>query len=147
MFSCVQLFLTPWTVAHQAPLSRDFPGKNTGVGCHTLLQGIFTTQGFNPCLPCLLRRQVDSLPFELSSEELGLINYINYVKKRVAQLCLTLYNTLQPARLFCPRNSLGENTGVGSPSLFQRIFPAQDQYTSIKTKKKRKESISRECEM
>ena len=27
-------FVTPWTVAHQASLSKDFPGKNTGVGCH-----------------------------------------------------------------------------------------------------------------
>ena len=25
----------------------DFPGKNTGVGCHFLLQGIFQTQGWN----------------------------------------------------------------------------------------------------
>ena len=29
---------------------RDFPGKNTGVGCHALLQGIFPTQGSNPGL-------------------------------------------------------------------------------------------------
>ena len=29
---------------------RDFPGKNTGVGNHFLLQGIFPTQGSNPCL-------------------------------------------------------------------------------------------------
>ena len=29
----------------------DSPGKNTGVGCHTLLQGIFPTQGLNPGLP------------------------------------------------------------------------------------------------
>ena len=28
----------------------DSPGKNTGVGCHFLLQGIFTTQGSNPGL-------------------------------------------------------------------------------------------------
>ena len=28
----------------------DSPGKNTGVGCHALLQGIFLTQGLNPCL-------------------------------------------------------------------------------------------------
>ena len=28
----------------------DFPGKNTGVGCHVLLQGIFPTQGSNPAL-------------------------------------------------------------------------------------------------
>ena len=35
-----------------------FPGKNIGVGCHFLLQGIFVTQGSNPCL---LLWQVDSL--------------------------------------------------------------------------------------
>ena len=29
----------------------DFPGKNTGVSCHLLLQGIFPTQGSNPGLP------------------------------------------------------------------------------------------------
>ena len=29
----------------------DSPGKNTGVGCHALLQGIFPTQGTNPGLP------------------------------------------------------------------------------------------------
>ena len=31
----------------------DFPGKNPGVHCHALLQGIFQTQGLNPCLLCL----------------------------------------------------------------------------------------------
>ena len=34
----------------------DSPGKNTGVGCHALLQGIFPTQGLNPGVPTL---QVD----------------------------------------------------------------------------------------
>ena len=38
----------------------DFPGENTGDGCHLLLQGIFLTQGLNPPLLCLL--QADSLP-------------------------------------------------------------------------------------
>ena len=28
----------------------NFPGENTGVGCHFLLQGIFLTQGSNLCL-------------------------------------------------------------------------------------------------
>ena len=37
----------------------NFPGKNTGVGCHFLLQGTFPTQGLNPCL---LSQQADSLP-------------------------------------------------------------------------------------
>ena len=38
------------------------PGKNTGVGCHSLLQGIFPTQGLNPRLLHLLHWQEDSLP-------------------------------------------------------------------------------------
>ena len=50
LLSHVWLFGTPWTIAHQAPLSWDFPGKNTGVGCHVLLQGIFLTQEWNLCL-------------------------------------------------------------------------------------------------
>ena len=48
-FSRVWLFATLWTVAQQAPLSMGFSSKNTGVGCHALLQGIFPTQGSNPC--------------------------------------------------------------------------------------------------
>ena len=47
LLSCVQLFVTPQTVAHQALLSMDSPGKNTGVGCQALLQGIFPTRRSN----------------------------------------------------------------------------------------------------
>ena len=57
--SRVQLFATPWAVALQAPLSMRFPGKDTGVGSHFLLQGIFLTQCWNRCL---LHWQADSLP-------------------------------------------------------------------------------------
>ena len=37
-FSHVQLCVTPWTAAHQAPRPWDSPGNSTGVGCHRLLQ-------------------------------------------------------------------------------------------------------------
>ena len=37
--SVVSDSVTLLTVAHQAPLYKDFPGKNTGVSCHALLQG------------------------------------------------------------------------------------------------------------
>ena len=37
------------------------PGKNTGVGCHSLLQGILPTQGWNPTLP-LCRQTLPSEP-------------------------------------------------------------------------------------
>ena len=40
----------------------NFPGKNTGVGCHFLLQDIFPILWLNPCLLRLLQWQVDSLP-------------------------------------------------------------------------------------
>ena len=38
---------TPWTVATRLLCPWDSLGKNTGVGCHFLLQGIFPTQGSN----------------------------------------------------------------------------------------------------
>ena len=40
----------------------DSTGKNTRVGCYDLLQGIFPTQGSNPCCLCLLLWQAGSLP-------------------------------------------------------------------------------------
>ena len=43
--------MIPWTIARQAPWSPwDSPGKNTRVGCHSLVQGIFPTQRLNPGL-------------------------------------------------------------------------------------------------
>ena len=39
-----------WTVAQQAPLSMKFSKQESGMGCHSLLQGIFLTQGSNPGL-------------------------------------------------------------------------------------------------
>ena len=62
--SLVRLFATPWTIACQAPLSVELSGVgchlfiiychllfiNTGVGCYSLLQRIFPTQGLNTVL-------------------------------------------------------------------------------------------------
>ena len=38
------LFATPWSVAHQAPLSMGFSRQEYGVGWYSLCQGIFLTQ-------------------------------------------------------------------------------------------------------
>ena len=54
--SHVQFHVTPWTVAHQAPLVMEFFRQNAGVGSPSLLQGIFPTQGLNPGVP--LCRQI-----------------------------------------------------------------------------------------
>ena len=53
VLSRVPLFVTPWTVACQVPLSMEFSSKDTGVDCHFLFKGIFPTQGSNPCLICV----------------------------------------------------------------------------------------------
>ena len=53
MFSCYVMsntFATPWTVPTRLLYPWDSLGKNTGVGCCSLLQGIFLTQGLNPGL-------------------------------------------------------------------------------------------------
>ena len=55
VLSCVWLFVIPWTV-------QDFPGKNTGVSCCFVLQGVFPTQGSSCHLWYLLHWQVHSLP-------------------------------------------------------------------------------------
>ena len=61
-FSHSPLLGTPWTVAARVLCPWDSPGKNTGVGSHAFLQGIFPTQGSNPCILCLLHWQACSLP-------------------------------------------------------------------------------------
>ena len=54
-FSCVGLFVTLWTVAHQAPLSMGFYRQEYWNRLHALLQGIFPTQLLNPslCVSCI----------------------------------------------------------------------------------------------
>ena len=43
--------VTPWTVASRLLCPWDFPGKNIGVACHFLLQGIFPDQRIEPMSP------------------------------------------------------------------------------------------------
>ena len=59
------------------------PGKNTGVGCHALLQGIFPTQGWNPRL---LRWQVDYLPLSHQGNPSGI--YLKFTFRWVCETSL-----------------------------------------------------------
>ena len=54
-FGPVWVFVTPWIVARQVPLSTGLSSKNIGVGCHALLQGVFLALGLNLSLLQLLR--------------------------------------------------------------------------------------------
>ena len=53
MLSCSGMSdsVMPWTVAARLLCPWNSPGKNTGVGCHSLLQESFPIQGLNPGLP------------------------------------------------------------------------------------------------
>ena len=62
--------LSPW----------DTPGKNIGVGCHALIQGIFLAQGSNWYLLCLLHWQVGSLSLSHSGSLFYLIGTLNRLR-------------------------------------------------------------------
>ena len=51
--SCLTLWDPMGCSPPGSPVHGDSPGKNNGVACHALLQGIFPTHGLNPHLLCL----------------------------------------------------------------------------------------------
>ena len=108
----LHLIATPWTIAPRPLCPWDSPVKNTGVGCHFLLQGIFQTQGWSLGLLCcgqtIYHLSHQGSPYTIDG------------KVKVAQLCLTLCDPMDS-----PWNSPGQNTGGGSCSLLQGIFPIQ----------------------
>ena len=70
---------------YRLPCSWNFSGKNIGVYCHFLFQGIFLTQGLNSHLFNLLHYQMDSLPCNLvvqitwDSVALGYTHGLHYI--------------------------------------------------------------------
>ena len=72
-------------------LLGNFPGKNTGGNYHFPLQGIFLTQGSNPCLSCLLHWQVDSLPLSYRGSPLWPVSCIYCLHSANQQFSLPSY--------------------------------------------------------
>ena len=149
--SCVQLFATP---QRTILCPWDSPGKNTGVGCHSLLQWIFPTQGSNPSV--LLGRPVlyhcatweAPQPLCVCAQSLFATPWTMTLQ---APLCMGFSRQEYWSGLPCPplghlpnpgvkpgsptlqADSLpseppgkSKNTGVGSLSLLQGIFPTQE---------------------
>ena len=103
----------------------DSPGKNTGVGSLSLLQGIFPTQESNQGSPAL---QADSLPSELPGKP-GVWLPGSFIDPESVR-CSVVSNSLRPhelwpSRLLCPWDFPGKNTGVGCHFLLQGIFLTQ----------------------
>ena len=69
----------------------DFPGKNTGVGCHFLLPGIFLTQGSNLRL---LHWQVSYLPLSHQGSPFVCILYFKKILPYFPLISVSLIHTL-----------------------------------------------------
>ena len=123
----LQLCLTLWGPMDCSPCRLfcpwDSTDKNTGVGCHFLLQGIFLTQGLDPHL--LLGRWI--LYYFPGFPPGKPRVYCTWAHAKSLQSCLTLCSPMDcsPYRLFCPWVSTDKNTGVGCHFILQRIFPTQ----------------------
>jgi len=71
---CAQSCPTLCSLMDCSPPGSDhgiFKARNTGVGCHFLLQGIFPIQWLNLCFLCLLHWEVDSLSVSLAKLDCG----------------------------------------------------------------------------
>ena len=96
--SVVSDFVTPWTVPARLLCPWNSPGKNTGVGSHSLLQGVFLTQGSN--LGLLHCRQI---LYHLSHQGTPVYSYNAILfglqkkkkKKRKILPCATLWINLE----------------------------------------------------
>ena len=123
--SVAQLFPTPCNPMDCSPWgSYDSPGKNTGVGCHALHQGIFPTQGSSPGL-LHWRWILYGLSHQGSPT---ILEWVAYPSSRGSS---QPRDRTQVSRIvggfftiWATRKS--KNIGVGNLSLLQRIFPAQE---------------------
>ena len=121
--SRVRLFATLWTVAHQAPPSMGFSRQEYWSGLPFPSLGVFQTRGSNPGLPrcrqMLLTSEPPGKPYLIIREGDFSVYQFKWKWKSVVS------NSLQFHGPFSPWNSPGQNTGMGSLSLLQGIFPTQ----------------------
>ena len=82
--NCVRLFVTPWTVAHQAPLSMGFSKQEYWSGLPFPSPGDLPHPGIEPRSPTL---HTDSLPSEAPGNPLSVVNELCI---KSLQLCLNL---------------------------------------------------------
>ena len=114
------ILVTPWILAHEAPMSVGLPRQEYWVGCHFLIQGIFLTQGST--LHFLFGRRI--LYHWASWEASSLVVW--ELTASVVSNSVQPYG-LQPARLLCPWDFPGKHTGVDCISLSRGSSQSRDQ--------------------
>ena len=119
-FSHSQLFVTPWTVAHQGPLSMGFSRLEywSELSCP---QGIFPTQGSNLHFLCFLHCQMSSLPLAPS----GKSNQLSVQFSSVAKSCPTLCDPMNCSMPGLPvHHQLPESTQTHAHQVGDAIQPS-----------------------
>ena len=114
-------FAAPWIVAARLPCPWGSPGKNAGVGCHFLLQGICPTQESNPHLSCLPYWQADSPPLQhLGGHQDDTVQF-----SAVAQACPTLCDPMNRSTPGLPvHHQLPEFTQTHVHPAISPLFPS-----------------------
>ena len=120
LVSHVRLFLTPWTLARQAPLSMEFSRQEYWSGLpFSSLQGIFLTQGSNPgLLHC--RRSL----YHLSHQGSPYMFTLTSLPESESERCSVVSDSATPWTIQSMEFSRPEYWS-GSLSLFQGIFLTQ----------------------
>ena len=128
--SHVRHFVTPWTVAYQAPQSLGFSRQEYRSGLPFPSPGDIPNPGMEPGSPIL---QADALPSEPPGKLITNNNEQQLLHSTIYQASSTYAvisdscrpHGLQPTRVLCPWNFPGKNTGVGCHFLLQGIFSTQ----------------------
>ena len=110
----------------------NFPGKNTEVGCHFLLQGIFLTERLNLHLLCLLHWQTDSLlewkPISISFSSVQSLSCVRlFATPQIAarQASLSITNSRSSLRLTSIESVMpSSHLTLGRPLLLPPIPPS-----------------------
>ena len=124
MLSHVQLCVTPWTVAHQAPLAMEFSRQEYWSGLPFPSPGDLPNPGTDPASPAL----ADGFPLHhlgSATQVHTAIKWWHFDLHPGSETCSVVSDSLWAHGLYSPWNSLGHNTGVGSRSLLQGIFPTE----------------------
>ena len=118
LLSHVWFFSTPWTVVYQAPLSLEFSRQDYWSELLFLSPEDLPNSSIKRGSPAL---KVISLP----SKPPGKPTISQKVKMKVSRSCPTLCDPMDCSRpgSSVPGDFPGKNTGVGSCSLLQGIFP------------------------
>ena len=115
-FSCVQLFATPWTIAHQAPLSKGFSRQEYWSGLPRTPPGDLPNPGIKPESPAIPILLADSLLLSHQGSHL-VLSSVQFSSSVISDSSRP--HGLQPTRLLCPWDFPDKSTGVGCHCLLQ----------------------------